>query len=502
MLPLVLAALLMAVPIGYLSPGDHARGCGAAFALLLICLTMLRAAWLGAGRGRVLALGVALAFLLRLGGGILLSEAYRVWGYDKPVYNAGYLFLDAMDRDTEAWQVARSGQAIFFNPELRLGSDQYGGLGLLSAAIYRSLSPDAHRPYLMLILGAAVYSLGLPFLLRAGASRWGTRAAAIAGWIYILYPDGIFFTAAQMREPLLIGLSAVALYGVLRMHDSWRGGAFIVMAALLLMLPISPPATAFIGVCLALLAWIEYGAERLHAARWLVLAGLALGAVVLAGASWAFLREASGWDAVLAETSSGMVASVVDQLGGKLRLPFLTLYGLFRPVLPAAIFEPSIPLAKTIALLRSLGWYALLPLLAYAPLAVRHLRPGVERLRGFWLTLLPWLWMPLASLRAGGDESDNPRYRLILFALICLAAGWAWMMARAQRDRWLGRIFLMELVFLLGFSQWYAARYLHVLTKLPFLNMAAIMAALMAGIVAWGVARDRLEARRKGGDPS
>jgi hypothetical protein len=190
-----------------------------------------------------------------------------------------------------------------------------------------------------------------------------------------------------------------------------------------------------------------------------------------------------------------MIASVIKQLGPRLRLPFITLYGLTQPVLPAAIFEPSIPLMRTIILIRSAGWYALLPLLVYALVAVRHTPPGVERARALWLGLLPWLWLLISSIRAGGDMSDNPRYRVILLVLLSLSAAWAWTQARERRDPWFGRILIIEALFLLIFTQWYAARYLQFMLKLPFVTVLALTAASGFLVIAAGLAYDRWKKR-------
>ena len=464
--------------------------------LLALCLLMLWAAWRWAGGGRALALLIALAFVLRFGGGLALGRAYQLWGYDKPVYHLGYLFPDAMERDIEAYQLAVSGQPLLFNPNLHLGSDQYGGLGLLSAAVYRLFSPDAHRPELILLLAAAFFALGVPFLRQAARLRWGENVARAAVWIYILYPDGIFFTASQMREPFLIGLSALALWGAVSWRQALRPALLAGLLGLGLMLPISPPAAAFVAISLALLVWIDFSAGQ-SGGPWklLGLAGIACGALVLLVLTWGFLREAAAWDAKLAESASGMVAGVVEQLGPRLRLPFITFYGLAQPVLPAAIFEPSIPLMKTLILLRAAGWYALLPFLVYAPLVACRARPGLERARALWLTLLPWLWLLISSVRAGGDMSDNPRYRVILLVLLSISAAWAWSQARARRDPWLARVLIIEGIFLLFFTQWYAARYLLFLVKLPFLTMLALIAVSAAAVVGVGLAVDRRKSK-------
>ncbi len=52
---------------------------------------------------------LVLAFILRLGLGVGLSQALPVFGYDEEVPNAGYIFYDAYHRDRQAWQLAQSG---------------------------------------------------------------------------------------------------------------------------------------------------------------------------------------------------------------------------------------------------------------------------------------------------------------------------------------------------------------------------------------------------------
>ena len=46
------------------------------------------------------------------------------------------------------------------------------GIILISAWIYRYLSPDAHRVHLILCLAAFTFALGLPFLWRVSLPRW------------------------------------------------------------------------------------------------------------------------------------------------------------------------------------------------------------------------------------------------------------------------------------------------------------------------------------------
>ena len=63
------------------------------------------------------------------------------------------------------------------------------------------------------------------------------------------------------------------------------------------------------------------------------------------------------------ERGSGWVQKLFDEMPEWLRLPFVMVYGVLQPVLPAAFVEPTTLIWRIIAILRALGWYALLPVL-------------------------------------------------------------------------------------------------------------------------------------------
>jgi len=98
-----------------------------------------------------------------------------------------------------------------------------------------------------------------------------------------------------------------------------------------------------------------------------------------------------------------------------------------------------------------------------------------------WLGFVIWVWIVLASTRAGADQWDNPRYRVIMLPWQALFAAYAWAFWREVRDRWLPRIALVELVFIVAFSLWYVGRYYHVLPEFNFLAYTAFL--LVAGVV-------------------
>ena len=105
------------------------------------------------------------AFVVRLAAGVTLQLVLPVAGYDEEVQKAGYVFFDAYQRDGQAWELASSGQSLTtaFRGEGFI-SDQYGGLLALSAATYRLLSPDLHRPALILILDGPLWWAGCSIL--------------------------------------------------------------------------------------------------------------------------------------------------------------------------------------------------------------------------------------------------------------------------------------------------------------------------------------------------
>ena len=105
---------------------------------------------------------ITLAFLLRLAVGIGLNKGLPVYGYGEEAQYHGYVFRDAHERDIAAWNLAKSDEPIWTSFREEVKVDQYGGLLSLSAGVYRYLSPDAHRPYLILILGIFMNALAVP----------------------------------------------------------------------------------------------------------------------------------------------------------------------------------------------------------------------------------------------------------------------------------------------------------------------------------------------------
>ncbi len=147
-----------------------------------------------------------------------------------------------------------------------------------------------------------------------------------------------------------------------------------------------------------------------------------------------WFREAVKWDVYQLERGSGWVQKLFDEMPDWLRLPFVTIYGIFQPVLPAVFIEPTTLTWRITGIIRALGWYLFWPLLLYAFIAaLKDNRPRERRL-WLWITVISWLWIILTALRGGGDQWDNPRYRAILLLWQALAAGYAWACFRARSD--------------------------------------------------------------------
>jgi hypothetical protein len=191
-----------------------------------------------------------------------------------------------------------------------------------------------------------------------------------------------------------------------------------------------------------------------------------------------FIRYSFQYEAYLTWRNSGWAENIFASLPDVLHTPFIIAYGITQPVLPAAIFAPGVWPMRILGILRGLGWYTLLPLLVYALRPIIKTTNKKERAAFLWLFLAVWGWILLASARAGGDQWDNPRYRLIMFIFQGGLAAYALHWARQNHDPWLWRILAAEGVYLLFFGEWYFNRYIQAVGSLPF----GIMMALIVGI--------------------
>ncbi|HPH94959.1 MAG TPA: hypothetical protein PKW33_02675 [Anaerolineaceae bacterium] len=486
-IPFLWAASLVTGALITLWMGDanFISGLIATSTLLTFGLVALRVAWRWSGGGRALAAVMITALVLRLVVGLFLTWGLPLFGYEGRNQSAGYVFSDAYMRDRAAWQIASAPERTLlaaFDPEFT--EDQYGGMLFLSATIYRALSPDAHRQHLMILAAACAAALGLPFLWRALRQRWQPALVLLACWIAALYPDSVLLGSAQMREPFLVTLLCMGFWAV----AAWSGGrAWKRIALLALVLPALFLLSLPVGVAGAgmLAAWwllekLDWGEGRVWG--WLVWAGLGFAAILglLLGTRW--LQASAAWDLSLMLKNSGMVQAVTQGMPEPVRLVFLVAYGLLQPVLPAAVTDPAPLIWQTIGILRGLGWYTLLPLILYPVFALRGLQDARQRRTLIWVWLACWLWIVISSLRAGGDQWDNPRYRVIFMPWLALLAAWCWEACR--KARWFWRAAAVEGIFLVLFLEWYLSRQITWLPHLSFTLTVGLVVALSAILLA------------------
>ena len=500
--PWVAAALAVALLLAVLDPAgaffDRLLTYAPLFLLggLLLRITW---GWLAPGdASRPLLFAIGAAIILRLLFGLVFTRSLPTLGYpDSEPHRHGYYYLDAYDRDRDAWRIARSDAPItgaFTSPER---TDQYGGLLFLSAVAYRALSPDVQRQ--MLIVGMAAIAGGLAVLFSWGfTSRvFGAVPAAAAIWIVAVFPEAIFLGASPMREPFLIAALAATLYGyALFRIGGQRAGLATMLVALAFTASLSPPYALLFAVTL-LAAWIWEG-SRQGARMMVAIVAVVVAALVLTIGAWSQIGTAPQGSAVglldwwinsgaefelsKLERGSGLVQKYFELAPEWAHVPMAIGYGLVQPFLPATLMDAtSLPVPRVLGVLRGLGWFALLPLLIYAPFAA--VRATGWRSPHTYLSLLVWLVAIGAAYRLAGDQWDNPRARTVYLAAQAAIAGWAWFQARQSHSPWLRRVAIMVSVSTLVFLQWYAGRYYNTprLNLFETLGVIAAFAALFLG---------------------
>ena len=318
-----------------------------------------------------------------------------------------------------------------------------------------------------------------------------------------------------MREPFLLTFIAMAFWGFAEwLNQNQRRGWWWVGIGIAGMLLVSP------AMALALMAllggWLWLRGER-KSLSWPILA--AIGSVFLIGLlflAWSLSRQHdfSGgspigiiltwfrasvkWVIYLLERGSGQIQNVFSKMNPLMQFLFVVGYGIAQPVLPPAFFAPTTLTWHIIAVFRALGWYLILPLLIYVPIAAWRTTPGRERRLWMWLTFFSWVWILICVIRAGGDQWDNPRYRLVFFGFEALVSGYAWLWWRDHRDPWLPRIAALEILCVLLFSQWYLARYYLIGIHFPILVVLGSSLLLAVGIILGGWLWDRRQTKKAG----
>jgi len=515
---IVPASLALGAWFTSIQGGNWLSGSLAFSFLFLFSFTVLKISHGWSNGGKTLGFIIGLAFFLRLAVGVTLYWTLPIYGHADADDRFGYVFTDAHTRDTQAWKLATSEHPIVDAFSKKYSSDQYGGLLAFNTFIYRYLSPDAQRPLMLILFSAFFAALGVPFLWKAVSKIFGEKAGWSSAWVFALYPESILLGASAMREPYLLTFSAFALWGFVE----WRASTAALDAphrnpplsaslwlglGLLGMLLVSPVVALVTIIIFA--GWVFFTNEN-RQISWKTMAAtaavFALGLFILSSSlnrsgqfvdtsplhvinDW--LKSAVKWDVYQLERGSGWVQKIFDEGPIWIRLPFVAIYGIFQPVLPATFIHPTKPIWIIIGLLRALGWYTLLPMLILSFVAAAGSGSRKTRNLILWLSLLAWVWILLAALRGGGDLYDNPRYRTILFLWQSILAGNVWVWWRETRNVWFTRILACEVVFLLVFTQWYASRYIKFGGQLPFAAMIALILGMWGVILGTGWWRDR-----------
>ena len=404
---------------------------------------------------------IIISAVLRLILGVFWYLGMPEWGYENEVQQGGYVMRDAYERDTDAWEMAQSDQPLITAFQ---GSayDQYGGLLYLSASIYRYSGVNVHQPLLIVVITATISALAVLYCWLFSRRLWGEKTAILAALFLAFYPEAMLLGSSQMREAITITFAVMLVY---YLHCFWQditwrylmavGGIILLSAAL------SFPFAGWI-VLMAVLLSLVMGKESLDSWKpsWTVIIVilLILAAVVFYQTNRTWIVEVGHYQTYLTERSSGHIQKLFDELPEDLHIPFVVTYGVVRPLLPAALTANSgAPIWQGIAIWRSLGWMILLALFTYASFLALKKRnwyksPGI-------LLLASWIYTFMASYRGGGDEWDNPRYRVAIAGIQIALASWAVVQQREQKDPWLRRFVGVTLIIGFWVFLWYIPRY-------------------------------------------
>ena len=492
--------ILSAIFQGILAQGSFWPGFFATSLLMFFLGLMLFFVWVLAGRNRALAWMMILAFLIRLAYGMFLSWGLPLFGYDEPGQKAGFVFTDPYQREESAWELANSGEPLTQAFSDDYPTDQYGGLLALSALIYRTISPDAHRPGLIIIFSATAMALSLPFVVSAIQTQFSKKVAQGAGWILVFYPEGILLGASQMREPFLILFFSMLFWAgahwLSRKQLKWTMLTLFISSLGLFLLSYRV-AISLIGVIFLWIWVVETKHIKQPKVKFLVWGamGLILLVGVWIGRDW--LGSVMRWDTLQTVVNSGQIQFQLEGFPKWLYFPFVLIYGVFQPILPAAIADPAPWIWRSLGILRGIGWYALWPLLAYALIRVWWIKPSKKKRWLVVVTLLIWVWIFIASARAGGDQWDNPRYRTIFLPWLAFVASWVIDWVARTKDRWLGRLFIIEGIFLAFITEWYLSRYYALFPRPNFWVMLSLIFGLSMLVIGVGIFWDKRNIKKR-----
>jgi len=451
---------------------------GSFSAIILLCSLVIFAGW-HALKGEAipgwigwLTLG---AVFVRLGVGVLWFIVLPELGYGTEGELAGYVMSDAYRRDTTAWELADSDKPLLTAFQDYRLADQYGGLLFLSAFVYRYLGGSIHHPLIIVVLAASFSAMAIMFGWVFTRRLWGKDAAKIAVWILFLYPDTVLMGSSQMREAFTMTLTGMALYGLVYYWQDrkWTGILWIVIA-FLVGFPISNLfAIMLLGILITTVIVLNWTQSRRGWILFVVLGSMILGGILILGLfgekiypegasnPLALIRQwlvfAARWEKRTAAISSGWIDKIFLRSPEWMHAWILLGYGVVQPFLPAAMIALGNWTWRIIAIWRAFGWTSLLVLLSYAPL--RAAKSLQKDYLAAGISLLVWAGIILSAYRGGGDQWDNPRYRVVFIVLQAALAAWVWTQQRQNPDPWLKRVLVGIGCVFAWFIPWYLRRY-------------------------------------------
>ncbi len=471
--------------------------------LIFLSLLILKAITKFSGNSKTMIWMVGIAFILRLGIGVGLMKALPTLGFPTDQQKAGYVFFDAYRRDTQAINLVNKSTLIIKTFTDKFVTDQYGGMLATSMLVYRYISGGVHRPFLILILSAFFGTLAIPFFVMSARRIFANSESNLAGWIFALFPQAVILGASQMREPFLICFIAISFWALsewIEMRDKTHIWVFLGgVAGMLLFSPgVLLPFIIFSG------GWMYFKRHQISISKWVWISAVVIiliGLIAfsfgvsqqekLAGGSpfailFTWFKGVVSWDAYTSAKASGRLEFIFASLPQVFQLPFIIVYGIFQPVLPAALLDTTVGIWRTISSTLAIGWYLVLPVLIYTVSMVIFSKKLENKSLIAWTSVFFWVWIILCSARAGGDQWDNPRYRVIFIFCMAILCVWGWQHAKTQNSRWLKRIYLVEAISILMFVQWYASRYYQLVFRFPFFVMLTIIIGLSAIIILSG----------------
>lgn len=381
------------------------------------------------------------AFLIRFALGALWTWALPEYGYDNQVNDAGYVMKDAYSRDQAAWELSRSDTPLLEAFDDYSHTDQYGGILFLSAGIYRYLGGSVHQPLMIVAIFSAISALSVLFVWLVAEKLWNKKTAFIAAWFLVLYPEACLLGSTQMREAIIPTITLAVIFLILKIQEkfAWKQVIFLLLLFLLSFMITTPFGAVLVAISGAIIAlpyykkWVD--SKNKYFSAFLSSALLATTLVAV----WFYIDKIYGawYQQYLSLRASGVLTIVLENLPESIHTSMVTIYGVFRPLLPAALTDLGNPLWQGIAIWRSLGWTALLFVLLLSTVKVIQ-EKKLLHLTGL-LTIINWIWVFISSYRSGGDMWDNPRYRAYFVGIQVLLGAWVIADKKVKKNPWVRR---------------------------------------------------------------